>query len=281
MSRNFRLRPLSDSEDNKEEKSNLIDRRDFLRYSFNTAAGGITMASLGSIGFAALLMGQADAAGGDSAVRFWVPTGAEDTVWYGSSHLEPMSYDAFVQASANSNTGMAGAQGVWSGMPVNVIYVPDNENKGSSPASNKPRFQYLDGYSGGGKYVGSGFEVDEKPEYASLSIHDNLIIAFSRCPHLCCIPGWQLVANDYTNDSWEAGGTESGGNKLFCICHSSRFDPTAIEKNSMGRGTPFNYIGIKKVGGPAPNGMPLVPFVLNGDMIEALPDFVDWYAYCS
>ena len=102
MSRNFRLRPLSDSEDSKEEKSNLIDRRDFLRYSFNTAAGGITMASLGSIGFAALLMGQADANGGDSAVRFWVPTGAEDTVWYGDSHLEPMSYDAFVQASANS-----------------------------------------------------------------------------------------------------------------------------------------------------------------------------------
>jgi Rieske Fe-S protein len=272
---------LSDSEDNQEEKSNLIDRRDFLRYSFNTAAGGITMASLGSIGFAALLMGQADANGGDSAVRFWVPTGAEDTVWYGGSHLEPMSYDAFVQASANSNTGMAGAQGVWSGMPVNVIYVPDNENKGSSPVSNKPRFQYMDGYSGSGKYVGSGFEVDEKTEYTSLSIHDNLIIAFSRCPHLCCIPGWQLVANDYTNDSWEAGGTESGGNKLFCICHSSRFDPTAIEKNSMGRGTPFNYIGIKKVGGPAPNGMPLVPFVLNGDMIEALPDFVDWYAYCS
>ena len=248
MSRNFRLRPLTESDDHGQEKSNLIDRRDFLRYSFNTAAGVITMASLGSIGFASLLMGQASADGGDSAVRFWVPTGAEDTVWYGDSHLQPMSYDAFVQASANSNTGMAGAQGVWSGMPVNVIYVPDNENKGSGLASNKPRFQYLEGYSDGGKYVGSGFEVTEKPEYSSLSIHDNLIIVFSRCPHLCCIPGWQLVTNDYTNDSWEAGGTESGGNKLFCICHSSRFDPTAIEKNSMGRGTPFDYIGIKKVG---------------------------------
>ena len=281
MSRNFRLRPLTESDDHGQEKSNLIDRRDFLRYSFNTAAGVITMASLGSIGFASLLMGQASADGGDSAVRFWVPTGAEDTVWYGDSHLQPMSYDAFVQASANSNTGMAGAQGVWPGMPVNVIYVPDNENKGSGLASNKPRFQYLEGYSDGGKYVGTGVEGTEKPEYSSLSIHDNLIIVFSRCPHLCCIPGWQLVTNDYTNDSWEAGGTESGGNKLFCICHSSRFDPTAIEKNSMGRGTPFDYIGIKKVGGPAPNGMPLVPFVLNGDMIEALPDFVDWYAYCS
>ncbi|MDE0953673.1 MAG: hypothetical protein OR994_03255 [Candidatus Poseidoniales archaeon] len=281
MSRNFRLRPLSDSDNHTEEKSNLIDRRDFLRYSFNTAAGGITMACLGSIGFASLLMGQADASGGDSAVRFWVPTGAEDTVWYGDSHLQPMSYDAFVQASANSNTGMTGAQGVWSGMPVNVIYVPDAENKNTATAANKPRFQYTDGYNSGGKYVGSGYEIYEKPEYAALSIHDNLIIVFSRCPHLCCIPGWQLVTNDYTNDSWEAGGTESGGNKLFCICHSSRFDPTAIEKNSMGRGTPFQYIGIKRVGGPAPNGMPLVPFVLNGDMIEALPDFVDWYAYCS
>ena len=281
MSRNFRLRPLSGEEDHKAEKSNLIDRRDFLRYSFNTAAGGITMASLGSIGFAALLMGQAEASGGDTAVRFWVPTGAEDTVWYGDSHLQPMSYDAFVQASANSNTGMTGAQGVWSGMPVNVVYVPDNENKDTGLASNKPRFQYMEGYNSGGKYVGSGYELYEKPEYASLSIHDNLIIVFSRCPHLCCIPGWQLVTNDYTNDSWEAGGTESGGNKLFCICHSSRFDPTAIEKNSMGRGTPFNYIGIKRVGGPAPNGMPLVPFVLNGDMIEALLDFADWYAYCS
>ena len=29
MSRNFRLRPLSDSDESKDEKSNLIDRRDF------------------------------------------------------------------------------------------------------------------------------------------------------------------------------------------------------------------------------------------------------------
>ena len=114
MSRNFRLRPVSEEEDSNREESRLIDRRDFLRYSFNTAAGGITLASLGSIGFASLLMGQADSGGGDTAVRFWVPTGAEDTVWYGERHLEPMSYDAFVQASISSNTGMAGAQGVWS-----------------------------------------------------------------------------------------------------------------------------------------------------------------------
>ena len=108
-----------------------------------------------------------------------------------------------------------------------------------------------------------------------------MVIIFSRCPHLCCIPGWQLVTNNYTGDTWAAGGTDEGGDKLFCICHSSRFDPTAIEKNSMGKGVPFEFIGVRKTGGPAPNGMPLIPFTVNGDVIEALPDFKDWYAYCG
>ena len=277
----MKLRPAPDPESlvSKLKETTSINRRQFLTFGFN-AAGGVLAASLGALGFASILMPPSGSGGGDAAVKFWAK-GREDEAWYGSLHLQAMTKSVFEAEAANSNVGMAGAQGVWSGMPVNVVYVPHEENKNSAAATNKPRFQYLDGYSSGGKYVGSGFEVDEKAEYSALSIHDNLVIVFSRCPHLCCIPGWQLVANDYTNDSWEAGGTESGGNKLFCICHSSRFDPTAIEKNSMGRGTPFNYIGIKKVGGPSPNGMPLVPFVLNGDMIEALPDFVDWYAYCA
>ena len=67
----------------------------------------------------------------------------------------------------------------------------------------------MDGYTAGGAYVGSGYEIEEKEEYASLNIHDNLIIVFARCPHLCCIPGWQLVSNDFTADSWLPGGTDS------------------------------------------------------------------------
>ena len=147
------------------------------------------------------------------------------------SHLEPMNYSAFVEAAANSATGMSGAQGVWSGMPVNVAYVPHQENVSKAPTTNVPRFQFMDGYNESGKYIGSGYELEENPDYASLSIHDNLILIFSRCTHLCCIPGWQLVQNDYTNDQWTPGAVDAGGNKLFCICHSSRFDPTAIEKN--------------------------------------------------
>ena len=92
MARKFKLRRIPTQSDVEDESIKMIDRREFMRLSFNTAAGLITMASLGSIGFVSLLMGQASESGGDSAVRFWVPTGAEDTVWYGDSHLEPMSY---------------------------------------------------------------------------------------------------------------------------------------------------------------------------------------------
>ena len=51
------------------------------------------MASLGAVGFASLLMGQSSSDEGDSSVRFWVPTGAEDSAWYGDrtpeSGVEP------------------------------------------------------------------------------------------------------------------------------------------------------------------------------------------------
>ena len=255
-----------------------------MRHSFNTAAGVITMASLGVVGFASLLMGQAESDGGDSLVKFWVPTGTEDSAWYGDRHLDVMTYQSFVDAAAQSSTGMSGASGVWSGLPVNVIYVPHSENAKSPPTEGSPRFQFADGYNESGSYVGSGYEVDEDSQYESLSIHDNMIIVFSRCPHLCCIPGWQLVTNDFTSDQWVPGGVDSGGNKLFCICHSSRFDPTVIEKNmnrNRNNGQDFKFFGIKRTGGPAPVGMPLIPFVVNGDIIEALDDFKDWYTYCD
>ncbi|RTZ93992.1 MAG: hypothetical protein DSY41_04215 [Candidatus Poseidoniales archaeon] len=284
MARRFRLRAVPGAGEEVGESPKLIDRREFMRHSFNTAAGVITMASLGAVGFASLLMGQSEADGGDSALRFYVPSGAEDSVWYGDRHLEPMSYQSFVDSAASSTTGMSGASGVWSGLPVNVLYVPHTENAQAALVENKPRFQFMDGYNESGAYVGSGYEVEEDPAYELLSIHDNMIVTFGRCPHLCCIPGWQLVLNDFTSDQWNPGGVDAGGNKLFCICHSSRYDPTVIEKNRNRNrldGTEFDYIGIKRTGGPAPVGMPLIPFVVNGDIIEALDDFKDWYTYCE
>ena len=103
MSRKFKLRPSPGEVDEVTTGgSRMIDRRDFIRHSFNSAAGVIAAASLGSIGFASLLMGTAETDGGDSAVRFWVPSGAEDTAWYGDLHLEPMTKSVFEAEAANS-----------------------------------------------------------------------------------------------------------------------------------------------------------------------------------
>ena len=64
----------------------------------------------------------------------------------------------FESEAANSNVGMAGAQGVWNGLPVIVNYVPHAENSGKPVADNLPRFQEMAGYDIGGNYVGHATE---------------------------------------------------------------------------------------------------------------------------
>ncbi|MDP6907173.1 MAG: hypothetical protein QF440_07145 [Candidatus Thalassarchaeaceae archaeon] len=283
MAREFRLRPAPGSTTSKVGGHDgvSLDRRSFMKYSFNTAGGLIATASLGSIGFASLLMGQDSAGGGDAGVRYWVPKGQEDTVWYGDLHLQEMTKSSLVAQAATSATGMSGAQGVWNGLPVNIVYLPHEENKTKPPLEGVPRIQYGGGTNAAGSYIGHGEEVLQDP---LLSPHDNILLIFSRCPHLCCIPGWQLVANDFTADTWLPGGVDSGGNKLFCICHSSRYDPTMLEMNenrNRANGSTFKYFGIRLTGGPAPVGMPLIPFKMNGDIIEGLPDYMDWYTFCD
>ena len=291
MAREFRLRKSPWSPDGEAEPSQSLDRRQFIRYSFNSAAGVITAISLGAIGFASLLMGSSDGGSGDSAIRFWVPKGSEDSVWYGDRHLESMTESGFREEAGRSGTGMSGASGVWSGLPVNVVYIPHEENKGLPPIQNKPRVQFMDGVDQTGAVIGFGGEIEEDPAYATLKVSNNILVIFGRCPHLCCIPGWQLIENNFTADTWEPGGLDSGGNKLFCICHSSRYDPTVVEKNTnrnRTNGTMFEYFGIKRTGGPAPVGMPLIPFTVNNDVIEVV-DFaaegieamLDWYTFCD
>ena len=107
----------------------VINRRQFLRYGFNTAAGVLT-ASLGVLGFAAILLPPGGGSAGDLSVKFWAK-GREDTAWYGAKHLQSMTKDDFVAEAANSNTGTAGAAGVWNGVPVVVTYVEDSKWQGS------------------------------------------------------------------------------------------------------------------------------------------------------
>ena len=130
MGRQFRLRPApgKTTHDNAEGVSTVLDRRLFMKYTFNAAGGAIALASLGSVGFASFLMGQASTGGEDTGVKYWVPKGQEDAVWYGAMHEQEMQKSHLEAEAAKSNTGMAGAQGVWSGMPVNIVYIPHEEN---------------------------------------------------------------------------------------------------------------------------------------------------------
>ena len=74
---------------------------------------------------------------------------------------------------------------------------------------------------------------------------------FGRCTHLCCIPGWQLVSNSYTDDSWTPGGGDGGGTKLFCICHSSRFDYRTEMNSNRNRSSELRSIMLVFESGPA------------------------------
>ena len=126
MARKFKLRSISSESEAVHERTGAIDRREFMRLSFNTAAGLITTASLGSVGFASFLMGQAEGGTSDSSIKFYVPKGSD--VWYGNMDKQPMTLQSFVDESANTTTGMVGAAGLWSGLPIIATYVPHEEN---------------------------------------------------------------------------------------------------------------------------------------------------------
>ena len=288
MAREYDLRPapgpISGAEGS--ESIPMLNRRQFMRYGLNSAAG-ILAASLGVLGFASILMPGGGFSAGDSAVKYWAK-GREDSAWYGSLHLETMKKSDFVAQAAKSKTNTSGASGVWMGLPVTVNFIPNSINSGTPVVDNKPRFQLTEGYDATGKYVGHIEDLIDKDERIFPS--DDIVMIFSRCTHLCCIPGWQLVENTFTEDHWSAGGTDSGGTKLFCICHSSRFDPTMLEMNTnrnRADGSVFNYAGIRRSGGPAPVGLPIIPVAVTGDIIEGLAFEVDggstvnWLTYCD
>ena len=94
MARKFKLRSVDSQNQSPHEKGGTIDRREFMRLSFNTAAGLITTASLGSVGFASFLMGQAGGSTSDSSIKFYVPKGSD--VWYGNMDKQPMTIQAFL-----------------------------------------------------------------------------------------------------------------------------------------------------------------------------------------
>ena len=283
MAREYELKPAPSlgGENSAFDADKVINRRQFLKYGFNTATG-VLAASLGVLGFTAIIMPpDLEGGGGEGTIKFWAK-GREDEAWYGAKHEVNMTRQDFVDEAAKSSTGTAGAAGIWNGVPVIVVYVDHEKNKDTPVSLGKARFQTMEGYDETGKRIGHFEDMSDVDPRIFPS--DNLVIIYGRCTHLCCIPGWQLVSNSFTDDSWTPGGGDDGGTKLFCICHSSRFDPTALEMNSnrnRSSGATFSYAGIKVAGGPAPVGLPIIPVLMDGDVITGITDYVDWLTYCD
>ena len=76
--------PSLDDGDSMFGTSKVINRRQFLKYGFNTATG-VLAASLGVLGFSAILLPPgADSGGSNNGVIFWAK-GREDEAWYGAN----------------------------------------------------------------------------------------------------------------------------------------------------------------------------------------------------
>ena len=99
MAREYDLKPApSDAASVAEASGSYVNRRQFLRYGFNTATG-VFAASLGVLGFAAILLPPGGTTGGDLGVVFWAK-GREDEAWYGGKHLQLMTKTDFVDEAA-------------------------------------------------------------------------------------------------------------------------------------------------------------------------------------
>ena len=111
MAREYNLKPApADAIETTETGGSYVNRRQFLRYGFNTATG-VLAASLGVLGFASILMPPGGSNAGELGVVYWAK-GREDEAWYGAKHLQLMTKTDFVEEAGKSNTGTAGAAGI-------------------------------------------------------------------------------------------------------------------------------------------------------------------------
>lgn len=100
---------------------------------------------------------------------------------------------------------------------------------------------------------------------------DGVLAAFSaKCTHLCCLPNWQKSKPEL--------------DKIYCPCHDSVFDPYDIieeEYKNEKTGEMVKYTGAKRVAGPAPRALPVIPIEIKDGKITGLPAAFPWLVYCG
>ncbi len=100
---------------------------------------------------------------------------------------------------------------------------------------------------------------------------DGVVVAFSaKCVHLCCLPNWMKSKPDFDN--------------IYCPCHDSVYDPYDIveeEYKNEKTGEVVKYLGARRIAGPAPRSLPMIPIEIKDGKIMGLPAALAWLAYCG
>ncbi len=129
-------------------------------------------------------------------------------------------------------------------------------------------------------------DLIEAPDDFDGYIADEGILAFiDKCVHLCCNPGWHRKPVPEGNHavvpipSLDAARQDP----IYCICHLSQFDPLQLVWNKHPNGV--EYVGARRVGGPADRALPAIPIkVEGGEIVGDSEDpkwSLDWYGHCQ
>ena len=112
-----------------------------------------------------------------------------------------------------------------------------------------------------------------------------IVVLFDRCVHLCCYPGWHVVDNPPPGRGYQDYGADPptfvqfGQDPVYCVCHGSQYDPMLLVVNVNDKnGT--SYVGARRVHGPAPRALPVIPVKAQGENLVGGMAEPAWYVYC-
>ena len=260
-----------------EEKRKTWTRREWVKLSLTLGAVG-TLGGLGGLTAGDFLPPPIKASGevreGVFYTKFPTPQ------WWNSKDGTPVRVGDFQE--------WQGATGVWRGLFQNNLLIPGT----GFPCIiiripyDAPEFAFPDAAtlkSGGVAPPPSGFEYLYKDDATKTQI----IVAFDRCVHLCCYPGWHVVDNPPPGRDYSAYGANPPTyevyheDPIYCICHGSQYDPLLQVVNVNPHVTPaINYIGCMRVHGPAPRALPIICVKEQGGALVGGMADPRWYIYC-